>query len=92
MPVRITFSNNEELTINEDTHLFAWNSDDAATYKAGYYATMVYEGSNYDGTEIGTVDQVVGLQGLFGSVDWFATRENPETVYKTSSIVSLKSL
>ena len=93
MTVRISFSNGETLDINEDTYLKTWVSIDRTQNKDDmYYAKMVFEGSNFDGSSIGTSDPVVGLQGLFGNSDWFSTIDLPNKTYKTSSIVSLDYL
>lgn len=93
MTVRISFADGNTKDINIDTPMRAWvgenrfdNSDDM------YYAKQVFEGSTYDGGQIGTSDPLVGLQGLFSSSDWFSIQDEPDKVYKTSAIVSLEYL
>lgn len=91
MKVRITFSNNETLDIYSDTTIFAWKSDDKSDNEDKiYYATMIFSGSNFDGSSIATSNPIVGLQGLFGNSDWFSTIDLSDKVFKTSSIVSLE--
>lgn len=90
MSIKIILSNSESIFIEEKTRIYAWKSDDKDSKFEGYYSTLVFEGSWFDGTEIGTSDQIVGLQGLFGNSDWFAINDMAGKIYKTSSIVSLE--
>lgn len=90
MSVKVNFLNGESIIIEFKTRVYAWNSVDKEHNGTGYYANMVFEGSNFDGTEIGTSDPIVGLQGLFGKSDWFSIQDDRAVVYKTSAILSLE--
>lgn len=93
MFTRITFSNGETLDISANTVIHAWKSDNRTDNEDDmYYATMIFEGSNLDGSSICTSDPIVGLQGLFGHADWFSIVDTPNKVFKTSAIVSLESI
>ncbi|CDX65153.1 hypothetical protein [Leuconostoc citreum] len=89
MAVKVTFVNNDEIIIYDDTYILAWKSDDISDDDPCYYATGVLAGSWEEGTTLGTSEQVVALQGLFGSVDWFSLKDEPKKIYKTSAILSL---
>ena len=53
MFTRITFSNGETLDISTNTVIYAWKSDNRTDNKDNmYYATMIFEGSNLDGSSI----------------------------------------
>lgn len=90
MSVKVTFSNNDSIVIGEKTNIHAWKSDDKDSRFDGYYITQVFQGCWFDGTEIGTSEQIVGLQGLFGNCDWFSINDMTGKMYKTSSIVCLE--
>lgn len=91
MAVKVTFVNNEHIYIYDDTYILAWKSVDATKEDPSYYADGVVVGSRADGGAISTSEPVVGLQGLFGSVDWFSLKDDPTKIYKTSAIFSLES-
>ena len=93
MFTRITFSNGEILDISANTVIHAWKSDNRTDNEDDmYYATMIFEGSNLDGSSICTSDPIVGLQGLFGHADWFSIVDTPNKFFRTSAIVSLESI
>lgn len=91
MAVKVTFVNNESITITDDTYISAWKSVDTSEKEPGYYAHGGLVGSRLDGNLLGTSEPVVALQGLFGSVDWFSLKDKPTKIYKTSAILSLES-
>lgn len=90
--VKVKFVNNEEIIINSDTYLSAWNSLDSNKGTEEFYAEGGLVGSRNDGGLLGTSDPVRGLQGLFGTYDWFSLRDEPTKIYKTSAILSLETI
>lgn len=81
------------MDISTNTVIHAWKSDNRTDNKDNmYYATMIFEGSNLDGSSICTSDPIAGLKGLFGHSDWFSIVDAPNKVFKTSAIVSLESI
>ncbi|MFK4839659.1 hypothetical protein ACI1UE_08155 [Lactococcus petauri] len=95
MSIKITFSNNETIIIEEDTLVSAWKSLDKYSEEGqneGYYVEQVCYGSQNSSIELGTNEQWIGLAGLFGNSDWFAIAPDYMPVYNTSSIVSIEEV
>lgn len=90
MAVKVTFVNNDVVHILDDTYLMAWNSLKSNSIEQEYYVSEQLGGSRNDGGVLGTSNQIQGLQGFFGSVDWFSIKTEPDKVYKTSAILSLE--
>lgn len=93
MSVKVTFLNDEELIIHDDTYISAWKSEDANdSNEYAYYAISVPAGAREEGTALNSPYPVASLQGLFGSVDWFSLVRSPNKIYKTSAILSLTTI
>lgn len=92
MITKINFSNGESIEITRKTIIKAWiGLDKDVNQEQIYYAKMIFEGSNYDGSPIGSTEPETSLQGLFSHSDWFSIQGHPEKIYKTTAIVSIET-
>lgn len=90
MSVKVTFVNKEEVVISNSTYLSAWNASETTYANHDFQSVKAFSGKTSDLDESGDSSQLVKLQGLLGSVDWFSLQDEPTKLYKTSSIAKLE--
>lgn len=88
MELKVEFLDGDAISIDSSTKIKAWRSLVPTKEDNLFYLAMCFEGCYQDGTQIGTCDPVVGIQGLIGTTDWLQFG-NEKRHIKTSAIKSV---
>lgn len=86
----ITFADGSTIKIDSSTRIYAWISLDSKNGDDCYYLQNSFSGTIND-AELSTSNRIIGIPGLIGSTDWIAF-DDPNNVYKTSSVVNVKAI